>query len=310
MIAREEFFPLLRAFVLALAVHALMVLLVVLGTFNWKPFRQPQPLGMTIEAVIVDTSAIRERREQAQRAAAEAEQRQQAQERRAQELEQQRQREKELEVQRQREKELEAQRQKEAEVQRQKTLEEQRKKEAQDRLAALRLERERKLEEERQQQQRELEQARQQAEEAEKKRQVEAERLKQMEARKQTEAAEQRRKAEEVERQKQAAAAEQAFNAGQQATKSDKYVSAIQAVVTQNWLRPPTAQAGLRCTLRIRQIRGGEVISAEIIGPFNGDEATRRSIIAAVERTGALPYRGFEDVFKSEIDFIFIYDGE
>jgi colicin import membrane protein len=308
MIAREEFFPLLRAFALALTVHALMVLLVVLGTFNWKPFRQPQPVGLTIEAVIVDTSAIRERREQAQRAAAEAEQRQQAQERRAQELEKQRQREKELELKRQREKELEARRQQEEEVQRQKTLEEQRKKEAQDRLAALRLERERKLEEERQQQQRELEQAREQAQEAEKKRQLEAERLKQLEARKQQQAAEQQRKIEEAERQKKAA--EQAFQAGQQATKNDKYVSAIQAMVTQNWLRPPTAQAGLRCTLKIVQIPGGEVISATIAGNCNGDDVTRRSIVAAVERAGALPYRGFEDVFKREIDFIFIYDGE
>lgn len=292
MIAREEFFPLLRAFALALAVHALMVLLVVLGTFNWQPFRQPQPVGLTIEAVIVDTSAIREQREQAQRAAAEAERKQQAQERRAHELEVQRQREKE------------------AEVQRQKALQEQRKKQAQDRLAALRLERERKLEEERLQQQRELEQVRQQAEAAEKQRRLEAERLKQLEARKQTEAAEQRRKAEEAEQQKQAAAAEQAFKAGQQATKSDNYVSAIQAMVTQNWLRPPTARPGLRCTLKIVQIPGGEVISAAIAGNCNGDEATRRSIVAAVERAGALPYRGFEDVFKREIDFIFIYDGE
>lgn len=290
MIARAEFFPLLRAFALALAVHVLMVLLVVLGTFNWQPFRQPQPVGLTIEAVIVDTGAIRERREQAQRAAAEAEQRQQAQERRAQELEKQRQREKE------------------AQVQRQQKLEEQRKKEAQDRLAALRLERERKLEEERQQQQRELEQARQQAEAAEKKRQLDAERLKQLEARKQTEAAEQRRKIEEAERQKQAA--ERALKEGQQETKRLNYSSAIQAMVTQNWLRPPTAQAGLRCTLKIVQIPGGEVISAAIAGNCNGDEATRRSIVAAVERAGSLPYRGFEDVFERAINFIFKYDGE
>jgi colicin import membrane protein len=310
MIAREEFFPLLRAFVLALTVHALMVLLVVLGTFNWKPFRQPQPVGLTIEAVIVDTSAIREQREQAQRAAAEAEQRQQAQERRAQELEKQRQREKDLELKRQREKELEARRQQEAEVQRQKTLEEQRKKAAQDRLAALRLERERKLEAERQQQQRELEQARQQAAEAEKKRQLEAERLKQLEARKQQQAAEQQRKLEEAERQKKAAEEQRAAQSGRIAGLEDEYKAAIQSIVTQNWLRPPTAQAGLRCTLKIVQIPGGEVISAAIAGNCNGDEVTRRSIVAAVERAGVLPYRGFEDVFEKEIDFIFIYDGE
>jgi colicin import membrane protein len=80
--------------------------------------------------------------------------------------------------------------------------------------------------------------------------------------------------------------------------------------VTQNWLRPPTAQPGLRCTLKIVQIPGGEVISAAIAGKCNGDQATRRSIVAAVERVGRLPYRGFEDAFKREIDFIFIYDGD
>ena len=94
------------------------------------------------------------------------------------------------------------------------------------------------------------------------------------------------------------------------ATKSDNYQAAIQSVVTQNWLRPPTAQAGLRCTLKIVQIPGGEVISAAIAGKCNGDQATRRSIIAAVERGGSLPYRGFEDVFQRQIDFIFIYDGD
>ena len=291
-LAGPDIFARLRAFAGAIGVHLLMVALVVLGTMNWQPFRKTQPIGLTIEAVIVDTSAIREKREQAQRAAAEAEQRKQAQERRAQDLEQQRQREKE------------------AEVQRKQKLEEQRKKEAQDRLSALRLERERKLEEERQKQQRELEEVRKQAEAAEKQRKLEAERLKQIEARKKAEAAEQQRKLQEAERQKQAAAEERAFKAGQQATKNDEYVGAIQALVTQNWLRPPTAQPGLRCTLKIVQIPGGEVISAAIAGQCNGDEATRRSIVAAVERTGALPYRGFEDVFKREIDFIFIYDGD
>jgi len=282
----------LRALALALAVHVLMALLVILGTHNWKPFRKPQPVGLTIEAVIVDTSAIREKREQAQRAAAEAEQRRQAQERRARELEQQRQREKDAAIKREQE------------------LEARRKKEAQDKLAALRLERERKLEEERLRQQRELEKIRQQAQAAEKQRQLEAERLKQIEARKQAQAAEQRRKLEEAERQKVEAAAQRAAQAGRLASLEDEYEMAIRSLVTQNWLRPPTARPGLRCTLKIVQIPGGEVISAAIAGQCNGDEATRRSIVAAVERAGALPYRGFEDVFKREIDFIFIYDGD
>jgi colicin import membrane protein len=280
VIYRQDFFGQARALALALGVHALMAALVVLGTMSWKPFREPQPVGLTIEAVIVDTSEIKRQREEA-RKAVELEERRR---RRAEELEQQRQRERELEAQR--------------------------KREAQDRLQQLRLERERKLEEERLRQQRELEQIRAQREAAEKQRMLEQERLKQIEARQERERQEQLRLQEEAERQRRADAEAREFRAGQLATMSDSYRAAIQSFVTQNWLRPPTAQPGLRCTLKIVQIPGGEVISAAIAGTCNGDEATRRSILAAVERGGALPYRGFEEVFEREIDFIFIYDGD
>lgn len=279
-----EIFLRLRAFAGAIAVHVAMAALVVLGTMNWQPFRKTQPVGLTIEAVIVDTAAIKQQREEA-RQAAERDRRR-------------RDREAELEKQRQREQE------------RQRELEVQRKKEAQDRLQQLRIERERKLEEERLRQERQLEDIRRQREAAERQRQLEMERLKQLETRKEDERQEQLRRQREAEAQRMAEAREQEFRAGQVARLSDEYQAAIQAFVTQNWLRPPTAQPGLRCTLRIVQIPGGEVISAAIRGQCNADEATRRSILAAVERGGALPYRGFEDVFRREIDFIFIYDGD
>jgi colicin import membrane protein len=291
MPAWPDMFARLRAFAAAIGVHVLMVALVVLGTMNWQPFRKPQPVGLTIEAVIVDTSEIKKQRDAA-RKAVEHEQRR-------------REREAELEKQRQRE-----QQRKLDEQRKQQELEAQRKREAQDRLQQLRIERERKLEEERLKQQRELEKVREQREAAEKQRQLEAERLKQLEARKAQEQQEQLRLQQEAEAQRRAEAEAQAFRAGQVAALKDKYQAAIQAFVTQNWLRPPTAQPGLRCTLKIVQIPGGEVISAAISGQCNGDEATRRSILAAVERGGALPYRGFEDVFEREIDFIFIYDGD
>jgi len=281
----------LRAFAAAIAVHVLMVALVVLGTMSWQPFRQPQPVGLTIEAVIVDTSEIKQQRD----AARQAQEREQRKRERDAELEKQRQREQERKLEEQR---------------KQQEIEAQRKREAQDRLQQLRIERERKLEEERQRQQRELEKVREQREAAEKQRKLEAERLKQLEARKEQERQEQLRQQQEAEAQRRADAEAREFRAGQAATRKDNYQAAIQAFVTQNWLRPPTAQAGLRCTLKIVQIPGGEVISAAISGKCNGDEATRRSILAAVERGGTLPYRGFEDVFEREIDFIFIYDGD
>ena len=291
MPAWPDIFAQLRAFAGAIGVHVLMAALVVLGTMDWQPFRKPQLVGLTIEAVIVDTGEIKKQRDAAQ----------QALER------EQRKRERDTELEKQRQRELER---KQEDQRKQQELEAQRKRDAQDRLQQLRLERERKLEDERQKQQRELEKVREQREAAEKQRKLEAERLKQLEARKDQERQEQLRQQQEAEAQRRAEAEAREFRAGQTATKSDNYQAAIQAFVTQNWLRPPTAQAGLRCTLRIVQIPGGEVISAAIRGTCNGDEATRRSILAAVERGGTLPYRGFEDVFEREIDFIFIYDGD
>ena len=291
MPAWPDIFAQLRAFAGAIGVHVLMAALVVLGTMDWQPFRKPQLVGLTIEAVIVDTGEIKKQRDAAQ----------QALER------EQRKRERDTELEKQRQRELER---KQEDQRKQQELEAQRKRDAQDRLQQLRLERERKLEDERQKQQRELEKVREQREAAEKQRKLEAERLKQLEARKDQERQEQLRQQQEAEVQRRAEAEAREFRAGQTATKSDNYQAAIQAFVTQNWLRPPTAQAGLRCTLRIVQIPGGEVISAAIRGTCNGDEATRRSILAAVERGGTLPYRGFEDVFEREIDFIFIYDGD
>lgn len=88
-----------------------------------------------------------------------------------------------------------------------------------------------------------------------------------------------------------------------------RYAAAIQAAVTQAWNRPENAAAGLRCTLRIVQIPGGEVISASVSSPCNADAATRASIEQAVMRAAPLPYRGYEAVFRRSINFNFKYDG-
>lgn len=296
MFSWPEFNAQARAFALAVGVHLLMAALVVVGTMHWEPFRKPKPVGLTIEAVIVDTSEIKKQREEAQKAAEREERRKQRAE--------------ELERQKKREQEQQKKREQEAAEKRKRELEEQKKREAQDRLQKLRMENERKLKEEREKQQRELEEITKQREAAEKKRKLEQERLKQIEARKEKELLEQQRLQQEAAAKRKAEEEARAFQAGRTAELSDKYQAAIQAFVTQNWLRPPTARPGLRCTLKIVQIPGGEVISAAIKGSCNADEATRRSILAAVERGGALPYRGFEDVFQREIEFIFIYDGD
>jgi colicin import membrane protein len=280
-----------RAFGLSVGVHLLAAALIVFGTMDWEPFRPPSLEGLTIEAVIVDTTAMKEARREAELAAL----REQERLRREQELRDRRERERleeEAEEQR-RQREL-------AEQKRQEDL----------RLQQLRQQQQRDREERLQRQQNELEQIRQQRAEAERQRKIEEERLKQLEARRQSEADARRQAEAQAALQDQLNREQAEFRAGQLATLSQQYAIAIQAQVTRNWLRPPTARPGLRCTLRIVQIPGGEVISANIVGSCNGDEATRRSLIAAVERTGTLPYRGFEDVFEREIDFDFRYDGE
>ena len=132
-------------------VHVLMAALVVLGTMNWEPFRKPQNLGLTIEAVIVDTAEIKKQRDAARQAAGNGRSAAPAQ-RRTGTPEAAREQEQKKDAAERRKKELEAA---------------SRKRDAQDRLQKLRMERERKLEDERLKQQRELEQVRAEREAAE-----------------------------------------------------------------------------------------------------------------------------------------------
>ncbi len=96
---------------------------------------------------------------------------------------------------------------------------------------------------------------------------------------------------------------------GQDSSLQAQYFAAIQNAVTNNWLRPDNAQPGLRCTIRIVQIPGGDVIGVEIGNPCNADPLTRSSIEQAVKRAAPLPYKGYEKAFQREINFNFTYDG-
>lgn len=88
-----------------------------------------------------------------------------------------------------------------------------------------------------------------------------------------------------------------------------QYEAAIGNAVRENWLRPDSAQPGLRCMLRIVQIPGGDVIGVQLSNPCNADPQTRDSIEQAVKRASPLPYKGYEKVFSRELNFNFTYDG-
>jgi len=228
----QELWAQTKAFSLAIAVHVLMAAMVVLGTMTWKPFKPPVLTGMTIEAVMVDTGAIKKRREEAKQAAERAVARKVETDRREKELDARKER---LEREKREADAAEKKRQKDLATKKRDEdmrLQQMRKKQEQDRKDRLK------------KQQNELDQLRKKREEATRQRKIEEERLKQLDARRQADADAQRQLQAEADMQRQMAAE---FRAGQIATKGDEYYGAIQSQVTNNWLRPPTARPGLRC---------------------------------------------------------------
>jgi colicin import membrane protein len=84
-----------------------------------------------------------------------------------------------------------------------------------------------------------------------------------------------------------------------------RYAAALQEAILAKWTRPETIPVGARCTLLIRQLPGGQVMSAEVSSPCAYDEQGRRSIEAAVMKAQPLPYAGFESVFARNLTLNF-----
>ena len=78
------------------------------------------------------------------------------------------------------------------------------------------------------------------------------------------------------------------------------YIFAIQQNISRNWVRPPTAAAGIECIVNIRQLPGGEVVSVSI-GACNADAVVRRSIEAAVHKASPLPAPSDPSVFDRNL---------
>lgn len=299
---RQAIRDFLQALGLALAVHLGVVLLLVVGTWDWQPFERDTP---PVRVTLVDqgpTVAEREAQEQREEEA-----------RREEELERQREeaeRQRQEELEREREEEAERQRQEEVEREREEAAERERREQERREQARREAEERRQAEEERRQReeerQRELEEIRRQREEARERREEQERRLQELAERREAEEDE-RQLEEEAERLR--LAQEQAAEQARRATLREEYVATIRELVRRNWIRPPTANPGLQCDVKVVQIPGGEIIDATIVSPCNADEASRRSITAAVMRVGELPYRGYEDVFAREIVFTFRYEG-
>jgi colicin import membrane protein len=100
--------------------------------------------------------------------------------------------------------------------------------------------------------------------------------------------AEERDNSEREEDLKRSLAAEEQGRATRNSSARASWVSQIAARINRAWLRPPTAQPGIECTLEVTQVPGGTVTKVSI-GECNGDQAVRESIEAAVYRASPLP---------------------
>lgn len=283
---------------LSLVLHVL-----VLGMLTFSLARDPAPLTAPgehqrepVQAQVVDSGALQaeiRRQEEAERREAERER---------------------AEEQARRERLAELERQEQAEQERLQRLERQRREQEQAeqaRLEQLRVEREAAERERQAEQQRLQELAEQQRAEEERLEELRREqeaaeaarRQAEAEARLQRQIAEEEEALEaEAERQRQA----EARRREELAPLLEQYKLSITQKVERNWSRPPSAQAGLECTVRVSQIPGGEVVDVAF-GRCNGDDAVRRSIEVAVRRASPLPGppAGASELFAREIEFIF-----
>lgn len=98
--------------------------------------------------------------------------------------------------------------------------------------------------------------------------------------------------------------------AGGEDSLAGQYAALLREVIRQRWRRPAGTPVGIRCVVQVRQIPGGEVMSAAIGRPCNADEIVQRSILDAVERASPLPYEGFESVYNPRLELTFEYNGD
>ena len=141
--------------------------------------------------------------------------------------------------------------------------------------------------------------------EAERRKTAEAERRKAAEdakRRKDADAAEQQ--AQETELQRRLAAEEEAAAAVAASGVVDQYRAELEQAIERSWIRPPSAQPGLECTLYVTQGERGTVLDVKL-GSCNGDAAVRESITNAVFRASPLPAPADPRAFARRLEIVF-----
>ena len=86
-----------------------------------------------------------------------------------------------------------------------------------------------------------------------------------------------------------------------------EYLALITARINRAWIRPPSAQPGVKCMVHITQIPGGEITQVSVEG-CNGDEAVRQSVQTAAYRASPLPAPPDPALFDPNITVTFAPD--
>jgi len=266
-----------RALILAIAVHLVVVAIAVIA-FRWPS--EPSPGADVVKAVVVDDTEELKKQEakkkaEAKRKKAEAKRKKEEQRRKA-------------EAERKRK---EAEKKRLAEQKAKEEAEQKREEEEQRKVEEQRLEEERRrLEEEKQRL-------------AEEQQRIEEERRKREEEERQRQEAE-RQLAESLEAEERDR--KEAARKARALTVAEKYKLLIRQKVSRNWARPPGAQTGLQCTVRVRLVPNGDVLQVTV-AKTSGDERFDRSVENAVYKASPLPLPEDRDLFEyfREIEFIF-----
>jgi colicin import membrane protein len=83
--------------------------------------------------------------------------------------------------------------------------------------------------------------------------------------------------------------AEERGNALRTSDEASRWHAQIVARIQRAWIKPPSAQPGISCTVSVTQVPGGEVTTVRVDSCSGGDAALRESVEAAVYRASPLP---------------------
>jgi colicin import membrane protein len=99
--------------------------------------------------------------------------------------------------------------------------------------------------------------------------------------------------------------AEERGNALRTSDEASRWHAQIVARIQRAWLKPPSAQPGISCTVSVTQVPGGDVTSVRVDSCTGGDAALRESVETAVYRASPLPPPPDPRLFERNLILIF-----